>query len=906
MTNLPDLGDPMEINTPVEEELSNVPAAKLKHIFDQFYFAKKDNCNSEFWQLIQLPENCFGGKLLIWTIEKSEHIVLRHWDKEDFNNLPLCKFILPPTEDQIDEYIPVILETLDYEDDESTKITLKSYLMQPDSKWIDVIPEKDIEDMRKIKNEPNQCEASKMIKKFMETADEKTKLLIRYRALRLEDFISNSLPNFIGYLSQKPDSEHYVQMYRLSLLFEVSDAKDKEKKGHLYIPLLPKIFHVSEEIKSSEKVDSWMPGTAYIKPTDSLNRLEWIPVIRNDISTNKPKFSSARASRENIQYSEKVFCILEEKNKDKLEHEKYNHYPFLDIYFPHSKSEELKIIFDQLCFAKKGDCEADYLHVLYPPENCFGGKPLVISIEKSEHIVLRHWDKDDFNNLPMYKFIGHPTEEKMNEYVHRIIDSMGFMDDFEMKSYIKKNLRSYEKDWMYIIPEKDKEEMWKIRNENNPEEISKMIKNFKREAEKKTKILLRYRAFQKSIPKENFVPRYRHFLSCFVTATSEEEPLVGILTIPIAKNILEINKKTKNGEITKEYCNMARVPDIDNNIDDHMEVDTVDHSDDAYSDESSVIVNKKESSSNSEMNDRSVFWRSVQVPENCFGVDFLVLKIEKSEDTVLLFWDNEKFGNLPIDKFIPPPTENQLDKYISRILEGLNYEDDEETRSLLKSYLRQPDSNWMNFILEEDKKKMREISDEPNWINVLKMIEEFKKSAGKITKLLIRYRALRLEDFISDSLPNSVGYISQKPNYLENPAQVYRLFFLFNLDNPLCKKSSHGSLYISIHPKIQKIYEQQEDGKIQEIDCWAPEIVCIKSRDYVNNLEWTPVARIRDVNDSDVLGSEVQDEPMEELNLADRLLMNQQTPEVQDESMFWLGRWEAGRPNSNWTTSFSS
>ncbi|KAE9546348.1 hypothetical protein FO519_010440, partial [Halicephalobus sp. NKZ332] len=254
---------------------------------------------------------------------------------------------------------------------------------------------------------------------------------------------------------------------------------------------------------------------------------------------------------------------------------------------------------------------------------------------------------------------------------------------------------------------------------------------------------------------------------------------------------------------------------------------------------------------------------------------------------VLCFWDKEDLNYLPLYKSIPPPTEDQLDKYVRRIIKDKGYEDDKETKSCLEGHLRQSESNWIAVISEKDKEKMREIKDESNQIEAFKMIEEFLNMADEITVLLIYYRALRLEDFICDSLPTFVGYVSEKRNHPENSSQIYQLSLLFNFISVFEGRLQREFLDVHLHPKILNVCEQRENGRTVKTDCWTPEIVCIRPSSYVDNLERIPVARIANIDDNDVPGNPVEDEFMEfmeESNPADRLSMNWQHPEVEDES----------------------
>lgn len=250
--------------------------SELKACFDDFCSIKTENCNSEFRQLYRLAQKCFGGKLLVSTIEKLEHIVLRHWGKKDHNNYPFQEFIPLPTSEQLDYYVDKILEDMDYEDDPGTKDLLKGYLQRPEDQWMEIIPDEDRELMETIRDESNHIDASQQIKKLISQAGEATQILIRFRTLQLEDFIFDSLPNFVGYVSQKKNDPS--QKYRLSLVFLVTSTVDGGTPGLLVLPLLPKILKVRDPSKNRKKVNAWMFGTAYIKPITYLKSMVHIPV----------------------------------------------------------------------------------------------------------------------------------------------------------------------------------------------------------------------------------------------------------------------------------------------------------------------------------------------------------------------------------------------------------------------------------------------------------------------------------------------------------------------------------------------------------------------------------------------------------------------------------------------------
>ncbi|KAE9545838.1 hypothetical protein FO519_010950, partial [Halicephalobus sp. NKZ332] len=56
--------------------------------------------------------------------------------------------------------------------------------------------------------------------------------------------------------------------------------------------------------------------------------------------------------------------------------------------------------------------------------------------------------------------------------------------------------------------------------------------------------------------------------------------------------------------------------------------------------------------------------RLIHLPANCFGGKPLLLPIDMLVWMVLCFWDKEDLNYLPLYKSIPPPTEDQLDKYV--------------------------------------------------------------------------------------------------------------------------------------------------------------------------------------------------------------------------------------------------
>ena len=173
-----------------------------------------------------------------------------------------------------------------YEDDDATKSRLKSYLKRSDDEWKAAIPEKYRDIMEKIRDMPNSIEASEKIKDFMKSNDDDddgaqvTKILIRFRALQIEDLINASLVNFIGYICQKSESSKNSvssagssQIDSLSLVFKVtSNLGGEQLDGILILPILPKIVMVQKS-ETKKVVRAWMPGTAYIKPIEYLDGL---------------------------------------------------------------------------------------------------------------------------------------------------------------------------------------------------------------------------------------------------------------------------------------------------------------------------------------------------------------------------------------------------------------------------------------------------------------------------------------------------------------------------------------------------------------------------------------------------------------------------------------------------------
>src|SRR5690606_7700116 len=122
---------------------------------------------------------------------------LRHWNKKAQNNLPLCMFIKPPNESQLDEYADMILK-LKRNNNNLTKLVLKKKLKKFDTNWRNMIHHEDMNEMDKIKDEEDNKAAFTKIENFMKRNQDDTWILIKYWALQLEDFIRYSLRNCIG------------------------------------------------------------------------------------------------------------------------------------------------------------------------------------------------------------------------------------------------------------------------------------------------------------------------------------------------------------------------------------------------------------------------------------------------------------------------------------------------------------------------------------------------------------------------------------------------------------------------------------------------------------------------------------------------------------------------------------
>ena len=228
----------------------------LMDLFEYFCGAPKHKLGSEISQLFKY-NFWFGGKPLVFTTNRSQHIALRHYDKKDNNNLPFSKFVEPLNGN-------------------------------PTIENMETIRQKDKAMMNKIRNTTNHTEASELIKKFMESSAETTKRLIHSRASLIEKFIKDSLPNFIGYICQElndsktaVDSENSIdskdlpQKYSLSLVFKVTRTfSGKQLEGALILPILAKIIEVvCDGRRNRQVVYAWIPGTAYIKPIGYLDGL---------------------------------------------------------------------------------------------------------------------------------------------------------------------------------------------------------------------------------------------------------------------------------------------------------------------------------------------------------------------------------------------------------------------------------------------------------------------------------------------------------------------------------------------------------------------------------------------------------------------------------------------------------
>lgn len=292
----------------------------------------------------------------------------------------------------------------------------------------------------------------------------------------------------------------------------------------------------------------------------------------NEVPLNRNRAGSTRGSKENTQFSKRIFCVVEEKNRRDLQFDQYKYYPFLNVYFPKDKADEFESIFKQFQNAKKEKCGAEPQRLFQPPEKCFGGKPLVLTIKKSEHAVLRHWDMEDSNNLPICKFVSPPTEYQLDEYTTRILESLGYKDDPQIKATLRNYLTLSDSEWMKFIPEHDKEELLKIKYEWDSTKTSAMINKFMSNAHKNTKLLIRYRAFlfedflsnalqnftgyifQETKVPGSSTPVYRLSLLCYVISISAEESLVGFLTIPLFNKVLKVESENEYGQVRENDC----------------------------------------------------------------------------------------------------------------------------------------------------------------------------------------------------------------------------------------------------------------------------------------------------------------------------------------------------------------
>lgn len=291
-------GDQYECYKPLNVYFPSGLLSIWKSHFDYFCPTKIESCNAKSRRLLILPDVWFGGKPLVFPIDKSDHVALRHWEKEDNNNLPFYKFIKPSSDSLIEEYSKRMSKDMTCDKNDRT-LDPKNCLERSDEEWMKLLPRKDIKMMKKIMRVSDSTEAYEKIKKFLhgngsEKADEITKRLIRCRAFRIEEFIHDSLPYFYGYICQKPndpkdpddsedlmDPEDPPQMCRLSLVFKVASAfNGQHLDGALIIPLLPKIFKVRTQNRNRKLIHVWMPGTAYIKPFDYLDTFEWSTIFR--------------------------------------------------------------------------------------------------------------------------------------------------------------------------------------------------------------------------------------------------------------------------------------------------------------------------------------------------------------------------------------------------------------------------------------------------------------------------------------------------------------------------------------------------------------------------------------------------------------------------------------------------
>ena len=237
--------------------------------------------NFESFKIFEPPKKCLGGKNLVLPIRQSEILVLCAWNKASHEKLRVSGFIHEYTDDQLDEILDRIIDDMEYVNDANTRKALKEYVKKPDHMWWELIPDADRRAMENIMAEPVYERAHEQSGLFIESASEITRIFIRWRALRFEQLLQDSISQFNAYLSKKSDNlENFGPSHHLFLLFKISSA-DNLSRGYLSIRLRSQRYRIREPTPEGIiTYTAWMPDDFCIRPSRYIEKLKLSPVFR--------------------------------------------------------------------------------------------------------------------------------------------------------------------------------------------------------------------------------------------------------------------------------------------------------------------------------------------------------------------------------------------------------------------------------------------------------------------------------------------------------------------------------------------------------------------------------------------------------------------------------------------------